>query len=71
MKRTHTQRALGILASLSLPLSLFVVPSVSLSACGGVQRNPDARPGLRRRADENRRDLDRSIENERRRDRDN
>ncbi|MEC9070869.1 MAG: hypothetical protein VX938_00760 [Myxococcota bacterium] len=69
--KSHGRRALGIVTSLSLLLSLFVVPSVTLSACGAAQRNPDARPGLRRRADENRRDLDRNIETERRKDRDN
>ena len=71
MQTTPRRRALSILASLSLFLSLFVLPSATLSACGAAQRNPDARPGLRRRADENRRDLDRSIETERRKDRDN
>ena len=71
MKTTQARRAVRLLASLSLLLSLFVVPSVTLSACGATQRNPDARPGLRRRADENRRDLDRNIETERRKDRDN
>ena len=71
MRQSPLRRLGVVLTSLALLLSLLVVPSMSLSACASAQRNPDGRRGLRKRAEESRRDMDRRIENERRRDRDN
>jgi hypothetical protein len=71
MRQSNVGRIGALLGSLALVLSLLVLPSMSLSACASAQRNPDGRPGLRKRAEESRRDMDRRIENKRRRDRDN
>ena len=71
MRQSNVGRIGALLGSLALVLSLLVLPAVSLSGCASAQRNPDGRRGLRKRAEESHRDMDRRIENERRRDRDN
>lgn len=66
MRQYNAGRIGALLGSLALVLSLLVLPTVTLSGCASAQRNPDGRRGLRKRAEESRRDMDRRIENERR-----
>ena len=63
--KTTQNKGIALITSLLVGLSVLVVPTVVVSACAGAQKNPDARPGLRRRANESQRNLDRTIETNR------
>ena len=64
MNLRNRRRRVG-LGSALVAAALMLFPTLWMGGCASAKRNPDERPGLRRRADESQRDFERTIEKNR------